>query len=209
MKIIPCLQRSPEWFQVRLGRLTGSRAQDAFATTKSGPSTSRRNLRIQLVLERLTGQSQENGFQSFDMDRGLELEADAQGAYEVKTGILVEPVGFVAHDELMAGCSPDGLTVDGLIEIKCPKAATHLDYLRGGLPLEYRTQITHGLWLTGAQWGDFVSFHPAFPEPLRLKVTRLYSKDIDLKSYEVAVKSFLAEVDKEHAEVEAMVGAAA
>lgn len=198
MRLLTCAQRSPEWQAARLGRLTGSRAADAFATLKhGGESASRRNLRVQLVLERLTGHSQESGYVNADMDRGTLLEPEARAAYEADTGILVQAVGFVAHDTLQAGCSPDGLTPDGLIEIKCPKAATHLDYLRGGLPADYRTQIVHGLWLTGAAWGDFVSYHPDFPDALQLKITRLYAKDLDLPAYELAVRLFLSECDRE------------
>lgn len=198
MKIIACDQRSPEWVAARLGRLTGSRVADAFATLKKGgEAAGRRNLRIQLVLERLTGRCQENGFTSFDMERGIELEEEARNAYEAETGVFVEPVGFVMHDELMAGCSPDGLTAEGLIELKCPKAATHLDYIRGGLPREYELQIIHGLWLTGRVWGDFVSYHPEFPQPLRIKRSRLFAAQIDFAAHELNVSLFLSEVEKE------------
>lgn len=203
--IIRCDQRSPEWHTLRLGRLTGSRVADAFATLKKGgESAGRRNLRVQLVLERLTGQPQESGFTTPDMERGIALEDDARRAYEAETGVFVEPVGFVAHDDLLAGCSPDGLTDDGLIEIKCPKAATHLDYLRGGLPSEYRLQIIHGLWLTGRAWGDFVSFHPDFPPELRVRITRVWTKDIDVAAHELNVRLFLSEVDRELAAVQAL-----
>lgn len=205
MKVIACDQRTPEWHQARLGVLTGSRASDAFATLKKGgESTSRRNLRLQLVLERLTGQSQESGYVNAAMERGILLEPDACAAYEAETGVLVTSVGFIAHDTLAAGCSPDGLTEDGLIEIKCPGAAAHLEYVRGGLPLEYRTQITHALWLTGKAWADFVSYHPDFPEALQLKVTRLYARDIDLAAYELSVRLFLSEVEQELAQVQAL-----
>lgn len=204
MRIIPCEQRSADWHAARLGRLTGSRVADAFATLKKGgEAAGRRNLRVQLVLERLTGRSQENGFVSLDMERGIELEAEACGAYEAETGVFVQPVGFVVHDELLTGCSPDGLTNEGLIEIKCPKAATHLDYLRGELPNEYRLQIIHGLWLTGRAWGDFVSYHPDFPEPLRMKRTRLLATELDFAAHELNVRLFLSEVDKELAELAA------
>lgn len=198
MIVMTTAQRTPEWHAARLGRLTGSCAAKAFATVKSGESAGRRNTRIRLVLERLTGKSQEDGFVSADMERGIELEDEARSAYEVATGTLIQTVGFVAHDTMMAGCSPDGLTDDGLIELKCPKAATHLDYIRGGLPGDYLTQITHSLWITGKAWGDFVSYHPEFPEHLRLKVTRVYAKDIDLVAYKLAVSLFLSECDKEY-----------
>lgn len=205
MTIITCAQRSPEWFTARLGRLTSSCAADAFATIKKGEAASRRNLRVQLVLERLTGRSQDSGYSNFDMERGVLLEDEARRAYEAQTGILIDTVGFVAHDTLLAGCSPDGLTGDGLIEIKCPKAATHLDYVRGELPGEYLRQITHSLWLTGKAWGDFVSYHPEFPEHLRLKITRIRAADLDLAAHELAVRLFLSEVEKEY---DALVGLA-
>ena len=206
MKIIEVDQRSPEWHQARLGRLTGSRVAEAFAKLKNGgEAAGRRNMRILLTLERLTGQSQENGYHSPDMDRGIELESDASAAYEAQTGILVQSVGFIAHDDLMAGCSPDGLTTEGGIEMKCPKAATHLDYLRGGLPNEYYLQSVHGLWLTGRAWWDFVSYHPAFPENLRLKVTRIHAKDVDLVAHELNVRLFLDEVQKELESMSALV----
>src|SRR5581483_7089769 len=188
MKVIACEQRSDAWYAARLGKLTGSCIGDAFATIKKGESASRRNLRLRLVLERLTGRSQENGYTNADMERGVLLEPDARGAYEAETGIVVQSVGFIAHDELTTGCSPDGLPHDGLIEIKCRKAATHLEYVRGGLPEEYRLQIIHGLWLTGARWADFVSFHPDFPEPLRLKITRIAATDVDLPAHELQVR---------------------
>lgn len=211
MRIHDVPQGSREWFALRLGKLTGSRVCDAFARLKDGKTEAagRRNLRVQLVLERLTGQSQENGYHSSDMDRGSDLEDTARAAYEAETGMFVEPVGFVEHDVLPTGFSPDALIdgATGLIEIKCPKAATHLDYLREGLPREYYLQILHGLWLSGAQWGDFVSFHPAFPSPLRLKITRLWAKDADLKAHELNVRLFLSEVEKEVEAVQALIPA--
>src|SRR4051812_37881146 len=106
MIVVPCVQKSPEWFAARLGRLTSSCASDAFATIKKGESAGRRNLRIRLVLERLTGKSQETGFTTFDMERGAALEDEARRAYEARTGTLIDTVGFVGHDALMAGCSP-------------------------------------------------------------------------------------------------------
>lgn len=198
-------QRSDEWRQLRVGRLTGSRVGDALAKVKGGYAASRKNLLTQLVLERLTGQVQESGYTNAAMERGVQLEPVARRAYEAETGILSESVGFVTHRDLLVGCSPDGLTEDGLIEIKCPLAAAHLDYLKGGLPEKYRLQLVHGLWLTGAAWGDFVSFHPDFPAGLQLKITRLQSADVDFPAHERAVREFLNEVDAELAVLRTMV----
>jgi len=205
MTIVACEPRSPAWWAARLGRLTSSRVAEAFAKIKSGGySTSRRNLVIQLVLERLTGKSQENGYESAAMVRGREMEAEARGYYEAETGMLVESPGVVQHDGLMAGCSPDGLTEDGIIEIKCPIAATHLDYLRGGLPNEYLLQIIHTLWITGRTWGEFVSYHPDFPGWGRMTKTRIHAKDVDFNAHELNVRLFLDEVAKETEAVEGL-----
>lgn len=214
MKVIDCAQRSPEWFACRLGRLTGSRVADAFASLKSGKgeAAGRRNLRVQLVLERLTGKPQEQRFVSASMERGVALEADAIAAYETDAAVFIEPVGFIAHDELLTGTSPDGLIgKDGGVEVKCPEAAAHLDYLRGGFPLAYHLQCVHALWLTGRAWWDFVSFHPEFPAPLRLKRTRVLASEVDLAAHELNVRTFLTEVEREVEDVRKLMttGAAA
>ncbi len=208
MKVIECAQRSDLWFSSRLGMLTASSLGDAFATTKSGYSTSRRNLKLRIVLERLTGKSQESGYTNAAMERGILLEPEARAAYEVESGLLVDEVGFIVHDELLTGASPDGLIgEDGGLEIKCPGAAAHLDYLRGEVPSDYRLQVIHSLWLTGRQWWDFCSWHPDFPEPLRLKVTRLWAKDYQMPAHELNVRLFLSECDAELAAVQKLMGA--
>lgn len=182
---------------------TASRAGDMMATIKSGEAAARRDLRVQLVCERLTGVSQENGYVNADMQRGIDKEADALMAYEALTGQLAQPVGFIAHDELLAGCSPDGLIGDvGGLELKCPKSATHLAYLRSkSVPKDYLYQMVHGLWITGAQWWDFVSFDDRFPPPLQVFHIRLQRNDTDVKAYEVMARAFLNEIDREVEEV--------
>lgn len=205
-------QRSEAWFKARLGRLTGSTASDMLATIKSGEAAVRRDLRVRLVVERLTGRTQEDGYTNAAMQRGTEKEPDALAAYEASTGLVAWPIGFLAHDDLMAGCSPDGLVDDGagLLELKCPKSATHLSYIKSGkVPANHIPQLTHNLWITGALWADFVSFDDRFPTELQIVRYRLLASDVDLKAYELMVRLFLAEVDKEVAELTERIGAAA
>jgi hypothetical protein len=195
-------QRSEEWRALRVGKLCASRAGDMLATIKTGEAAARRDLRLQLVCEKLTGQSQDDDYVSPAMLRGIEKEADAIAAYERHIGGLVMPVGFIAHDDLAAGCSPDGMLDNGgLLEIKCPKTATHLAYLKAGtLPETYRGQITHALWITGAPWLDFVSFDDRLPPGLDFFCIRV-STGVDVPAYELMARQFLREVD---AEVEAL-----
>lgn len=177
------------------------------AKVQKGEAAGRRNLRIQLVLERLTGVPQEDGFQSKDMARGNEMEAEAFAAYEALTGNLTRRAGFLAHPELMAGCSVDGEIGNfaGIVELKVPKSATHLGYLRSKqVPDDYLKQVQHCLWITGAAWCDFVSYDPRFPERLRLLITRVTMSDADRAAYELLVRQFLREVDDEYSEVARM-----
>lgn len=194
-------QRTKEWFAARVGRLTGSRAGDMLATIKSGEAASRRDLRAQLVVERLTGEPQEDGYINAAMARGIDKEPEAFGAYEAYSGNLVRRTGFLMHSALMIGCSLDGDVDDftGIIECKCPKSATHLEYLKAGgkIPSRHVPQITHNLFVSGAQWADFVSFDDRFPPALQLVVMRVQRDEAAIKAYELALSLFLSEVDRE------------
>lgn len=170
------------------------------ATIQKGEAAARRDLRVQLVCERLTGQPQEDPFTNAVMQWGIDHEADAFAAYEAQSGNLVRRTGFLTHTALMVGCSLDGDVEDfaGIVEIKCPKSATHYGYLRSGeVPTNHRPQILHNLWVTGAAWCDFVSFDPRFPEGHRLFVCRVPRVELDVMAYAKSAEKFLAEVDAE------------
>jgi len=207
--ILTDAQRSDEWRQARLGRVTGSRAADVLATIKSGEAAKRRDYRIELVCERLTGLPAEEGFVSADMRRGTELEPIAFVRYEALTGQIVRRTGFVSHTGVMVGCSLDGDVGDlaGIVELKCPKMATHWRYLRAGtMPAEHRAQVIHSLWVTGAAWADFVSFDDRFPVALQVFRMRLDRDAVtaEIDTYAAAAEQFLREVDDECAAASAL-----
>jgi putative phage-type endonuclease len=190
-------QRSPEWFMARAGKVTASRVQDILAKTKTGASASRGNYLAQLVAERLTGQPAES-LQTAAMQWGTEQESFARAAYEAATGVIVTDTGFVIHPQIeQAGASPDGLVGDdGLVEIKCPNTATHIDTLiNKTIPAKYHSQMQWQMTCTGRQWCDFVSFDPRMPEELRLFVKRIKADQDFISTTENEVLIFLAEVD--------------
>jgi hypothetical protein len=205
-----CDQRTPEWFALRAGRITGSVAGDMLATLKGkGEAAARRDLKIAKAVERVTGVPLEDGdgYTSPAMQRGVDKEATARGAYETETGNLVRVTGFLTHETLMAGASLDGDVDDftGVIEIKCPKPATHIATLRAGVvPAIYIPQITHALWLTGAQWCDFVSFDDRFPQDLALFIARVHRDEAAIASYELALRLFLSEIEAEMKDIQTM-----
>lgn len=180
--------------------MTGSKASCVNDYLKGGKeSAARRDYRLQLVCESLTGKPQEDGdgFVSAAMLRGIELEPLAFAAYEALTGSVAVRTGFLSHDTIMAGCSLDGHVDNyaGILEIKCPKSATHLGYWRGGIaPADHLPQMIHNMWISGAGWCDFLSFDDRFPPELQSFLVRVTRADVDMDGYEAAALKFLGEV---------------
>lgn len=195
MKIINCVQGTPEWHAARAGRVTASRMADLTAKTRTGFGASRANYLAELVAERLTGTVAES-FTNAAMKWGTEMEPEARSAYSFMLDKEVVPVGFVIHPTIeMAGASPDGLVGDdGLVEIKCPNTATHIDtLLTGAVPDKYIKQMQWQMACTGRKWCDFVSYDPRLPARMQMFVLRVPMDPSN--ELETAVRAFLAEVD--------------
>lgn len=190
-------QRTEEWFQARLGRVTASRIADVMAKLRSGePAAGRTNYAAQLIAERLTGQPTE-GFTNAAMQWGTDTEPQARAMYSLIEGQEVEEVGFIPHPTLFAGASPDGLVgAEGLVEIKCPNTATHIARLRGA-PIDgkYLKQMHFQMACTGRKWCDFVSFDPRMPDHMQIDVERVMRDQAAIDEIETEIAAFLAEVD--------------
>ena len=202
------IQGSDEWKALRLGKVTASRVADVVAKTKSGYSASRANYMAQLIAERLTGVTAET-YTNAAMQHGVDTEPEARAAYEFYQGVTVEQVAFVHHPKIdQAGASPDGLIGgDGLVEIKCPNTATHLETLLGqAVPAKYETQIQFQLACTGRSYCDFVSYDPRMPENMRLFIKRLLRDDKRIGELEDEVASFLLEMAVKLSELNSLYG---
>ena len=190
-------QRSDAWFTARLGKVTASRVADVIAKTKSGYSASRDNYMAQLICERLTGQQGES-FTNAAMTWGTETEPLARSAFEAYADVMVEEVGFVPHPRIRdSGASPDGLVgLFGMLEIKCPNTATHIDtLLTQTVPGKYITQMQWQMACCERQWCEFVSFDPRLPQDLQLFVKRVEFDPEYVAMLEKEVIQFLAELD--------------
>jgi predicted phage-related endonuclease len=209
MNLVDCIQGDAVWFKCRLGCVTSSRVADAIAKRKrvkegekSEELAGRRRVRFELMCE-LLSQKPAAHYVSEWMDQGREREPIARIEYENATGASVEQVGFVYHPTIkMAGCSPDGIVGDdGLLEIKCPKIETHLQYLIDDIvPEAYLPQLLWQMACCERQWVDFVSYHPDMPEEYQLFIKRLErTKEVDavIRGMELEVVQLLAEVDEE------------
>jgi putative phage-type endonuclease len=190
------IQGSREWHMARLGKVTASRASDVIAKTKTGWSASRGRYMVDLIGERLTGIAAPC-FVTQAMQWGIEQEPYAKSAYEFLTDTTIEPAGFVEHPTIpMSGASPDGLVgTDGLVEIKCPGTAAHIEtLLKRAVPADYLPQVNWQFACTGRKWCDFISFDPRFPEHLRLVVIRVDRDQQQVEQLEAGVTAFQGEL---------------
>jgi putative phage-type endonuclease len=198
VKTVDAEQGTQEWLDARAGKVTASRINEVLAKIKVGEAVSRRDYRCQIVAEILTGRPQEGGYINDEMRWGTEQEPYARSAYEVSRGGMIKTVGFVLHPTIeRAGASPDGVVADdGLVEIKCPKTATHLDYLlTGSVPMKYAPQMAWQMACAERKWCDFVSYDPRLPEEHQLFVVRYHRDETVIAMMEREVEKFLGEVD--------------
>jgi putative phage-type endonuclease len=199
-------QRTEEWFQQRLGKVTASRISDVIAKTKTGVSTSRQNYLVQLVSERLTGKKGDSFVNQAMLD-GIERESAARELYMQTRGVSVTEVGFFDHPTIaMSGASPDGAVnaeedgkYAGLIEIKCPIETTHTNTLMSkSVPSKYMPQIQWQMASVSpnVKWVDFISFNPNFPDTMQLFVARVERDNAYIAELEAEVIKFLDEVEQ-------------
>jgi putative phage-type endonuclease len=189
-------QGSQEWLLERAGKVTASRIADLMAKTKSGYGASRANYAAQLIAERLTG-CVAPSFTNAAMIHGTETEPEARRAYEFFVDCDVQQVGFVPHPIInMAGASPDGLVgTDGLLELKCPNTATHIEtLLTGTIPDKYFKQMQFQMACTDRKWCDFASYDPRMPERMRLFVKRVNRDAEAVGEIETEIRAFLTEI---------------
>lgn len=203
--IIDCVQQSPEWYEARAGLVTGSCADIVVSKelASGGETAGKKDYRLQLAIERMTGRAQLDDFQNKYTRHGNEMEPLARVAVEQKHDIIFTESGFMRHKTKLIGVSLDGHTPiaesvkpdDTMLELKCPKSTTHMGYIQAAkLPAAYRWQVVHGMYTTGIQRCLFASYDDRMPEGLQLFTIMVYAKDLPLEEYGLALDKFLASV---------------
>jgi len=173
------LQGSPKWFELRTKYpLTASNAQ-AIATGGKGLET----LCYAKMAERYSSQPKEQ-YTNDDLERGIELESQARGVYELNTGTTVELVGFVTNEEIspVGGASPDALVGDdGLLEIKCPKDEKYFKMLATEIEIEskHMWQMQTQMLFTERKWCDYMLYNPNFKTSYLIKRVEVDEEMVD------------------------------
>lgn len=183
MKIHIMEQKSPEWFEIRKGKMSASHAQ-AIGNVGKGLDT----YIIELMAENFSSWEKEV-YTNSDIERWVELEEFARSMYELETGNIVEEVGFIEHNDYV-WCSPDGIVwKDGLIEIKCVKDINHFKMILNGeseIESKYLWQMQMQLLISGRKWVDYISYNPNYQKSLL--IFRIYP---DEKKFDALKEGFL------------------
>jgi hypothetical protein len=197
-------QGTDAWRQARCGSIGASDAPRVVRRIKSGGySADRDSLMAEKVLERLTNTPFEK-FKSAAMLRGIEREPEARLLYQMVRGVEVEQVGLVPHLFIKGShASPDGYVLqpggtafDGLIEIKCPEPAAHLDtLLTETISNDYIVQMTWQMACARMPWCDYVSFNPDFPPAMQLWIKRVHRDQSHIAELEREITIFIRELE--------------
>jgi len=197
-------QGSPEWCDMRCGKVTGTTLKVAVGST---------NLTLvdKLIAEQLTGYSEEMDFTDEDMQRGIDYEPHVRQDYIDLKKVDVVKAGFIQCSRREHfGFSPDGLVYEkdklvGGVEIKCPKTKTHVKYIRmGQLPNEYKYQVyAPFLICPTVQWWDFISWDNRLAVQPRF-IHRTYRDTIqkELEETEKELDKFFIKLNKYKKEIE-------
>ncbi|GAA5100362.1 lambda exonuclease family protein [Bartonella acomydis] len=195
-------QRTAEWFQARLGKVTASNVYNVLSKTAKGTPTSKyEDYKLKLMTERLTEEISQSYIMPA-MQWGIEHEEDALREYAFIYDTEVTGCGFIQHPTIqMAGASPDGFVgEDGLVEVKCPQSVHHLRFfIDDTIKPEYIAQMQFQMACTGRKWCHFMSYNPHFvgrSSHLRMKIKRVDRDEEQIQQINQAVEIFLEEIEQ-------------
>lgn len=196
------IQGSPEWAEARRGLVTASEfARTLIRDTSRAPGSWGKgalDFALEIASERMGGTDEEGT--SAAMRRGTSHESGALDAYERTLFATVQRGRFLVHDSLPIGFSPDGIVQDreglGVVEVKCMKLSKHATcFVTGQPPSEHWAQIQGNIWGAGANYCDFVSYHPSTREDMRLCLIRVPRDNSFVSELSLRLIEFCRKVD--------------
>ncbi len=175
MKIHNVTQRTPAWYNLRLGRITASKMDSVITSVKGDEVKQPNDYMWKLLCEYITKEPDDAMAKTYWMERGNDMEAEAIKLYEFTTGTETKSIGFVTTDDGKIGVSPDRFIFsgEGGAEIKCPAPWTHLEYLLNPdqFKKDYFNQYQTQIYVCEKQWWELYSYHPFMP-PVRIRLDR-------------------------------------
>jgi len=202
MLIVNCKQGDEVWHKSRCGVITASnfnliRASERLKSgaNKGDYNEKAKNYAFRLAIERISGQPLDEGFETWAMKRGHDMEEAARIEHEAMAGLLVDLAGFVLTDDGKYGASADGLIDDdGGCEYKCLVSPERIrKVLLNNDISEFMDQIQGCMWLCGRSWWHFCLYCPAL-EPIGKQLWMKHVKRDD--DYIEALEQDLIEFEK-------------
>jgi putative phage-type endonuclease len=196
-------QGTDEWRQARCGSIGASDAPSVVRRTKTGYSADRESLMANKVLERITN-TPVDIYKTAAMLQGTAREPEARLLYQMVKGVEVEEVGLITHPRIDGThASPDGFVlvpggtaIAGLIEIKCPMPAKHLDtLLNETISNDHIIQMQWQMACTSHSWCDYVSFSPDFPPHMQMWIKRVPRDSHFIVELEREITTFIKDLD--------------
>jgi hypothetical protein len=167
-------------------------------------SDAAKNYAFCVAVESIRGTPLDEGFETWAMRRGHELEPAARAEHEAQTGLIVQRAGFVLTDDDAFGASADGLIGDkGGSEYKCLVSPETLrSVLLDDDISDYIDQVQGCMWITGREWWHFGMYCPAL-EPLgkQLYLREIRRDDDYIEAMERDLIAFKSLVDKYRAQL--------
>lgn len=203
-------QGSEDWLRARAGKITASMFKVARSKLKKTgePTEAALNYAFKVAVEAISGLPMDEGFETWQMRRGHDLEPEARDLYSIRTGNTVDVAGFVTTDCETYGASADGLVADeGGIEIKCLVSPERIrEAILNHDITEWVDQVQGGMWITGRKWWDFIIYCPALSGVNReLTVWHVERDDAyiaelekDLDQFTGLVNSYVEKLSKQH-----------
>lgn len=161
---------------------------------------------FRLAIERISGEPLDEGFQTWAMARGHELEPHARAAHEFAADVVVQPCGLVLTDDGAFGASADGfIGEDGGAEYKCLIDPARLRAVLLDEDLsEFADQVQGGMWITGRKYWHFALYCPALAPIGKELWWREWKRDDDyIEKMEADLIAFKALVDANEAALRA------
>lgn len=193
------VQGSPEWFELRAGKVTGSRLKRVFLADNL-------SLMDEIISEQLTGFWDDDDYVSDEMQWGIDKQPEALSAWEADRKLQLIRDGFIQCERFpLLGYSPDGrYGVEGGVEVKCPTSKKHVQYLRQQqLPNDHKWQVLASFIINPKlKWYDFMSYDPRLSQR-PIFIHRTYREDVatELSTAETALEKFFAKLEKYKGEI--------
>lgn len=168
-----------------------------------------KNYAFRVAVERINGEPLDEGFETYSMRRGHELEPLARAEHEKRAKVIVEPAGFVTTDDGVFGASADGLIDDDAgSEYKCflDPAKLRSFHIDNDASTVFE-QVQGCMWITGRKQWHVGLYCPALAACEKQLWWKVFDRDEQfIADLERDLIEFAAMVDKYQAELDPMYG---